>query len=253
MDKLGVIKNMFKRGIQKILKKFGYQITRANNATAPQNPFTMDRALGRMSTRGFEISTVIDVGASDGRWSRICLRFFPDSRYLMVEAQLAHKEGLDRFKAEDNRVDYVLAAAGNEDGVIYFDDSQLLGGQASKVKEGAHMKELPQVSLDSEIKRRALEGPFLLKLDTHGYEVPILEGAKEILRNTNLLIIETYNFKLTDSSLRYWEMCSYLEDLGFAPIENVDLMLRKKDSSFWQMDTFFIRKDHEAFSYNKYE
>jgi len=244
---------MLKKGIQKILKKFGYQLTRANNVAVPRNPFTMDRALGRMTTRGVEISTVIDVGASDGRWSRNCMRFFPEAAFLLVEAQAAHTKGLDEFKNENSRVDYVLAAAGHEDGVIYFDDSQLFGGQASKEKEGANMKELPQVSLDNEINRRSLAGPFLLKLDTHGFEVPILQGASEILRNTNLLIIETYNFKLTDTSLRYWEMCSYLDELGFAPIENVDLMLRKKDGSFWQMDTFFVPKNHEVFSYNKYE
>jgi FkbM family methyltransferase len=243
---------MIKKTIRRVLAKFGYRLSKTSNV-APRNLFTMDRALGRVSKRGLLINTVIDVGASDGRWSQNCMRFFPDASYILVEAQSGHLEGLENFKNEHPKGDYVLAAAGGEDGVIFFDDSQLFGGQASSSKEGDHIKEIPQISLDNEVKRRGLLGPFLIKLDTHGFEVPILEGARKLLENTNLLIIETYNFKLTENSLRYWEMCKYLDELGFAPIENVDLMLRKKDNSFWQMDTFFIPSDHAIFSYNKYE
>ena len=46
----------------------------------------------------------------------------------------------------------------------------------------------------------SLPGPHLIKLDTHGYEVPILCGATETLRNTNLLVIETYNFRLIEAA-----------------------------------------------------
>jgi hypothetical protein len=33
-----------------------------------------DRALWRVANRDLEISTVIDVGASDGRWSNVCAK-----------------------------------------------------------------------------------------------------------------------------------------------------------------------------------
>jgi hypothetical protein len=66
------------------------------------------------------------------------------------------------------------------------------------------------------------------------------------------VIIETYNYQLTGDSFRFWELCSYMDQLGFVPIEMVDLMLREYDHSFWQMDTFFIPVDSKEFSYNKY-
>jgi FkbM family methyltransferase len=243
---------MIKKTIKKLLSKLGYRLAPITQVT-PKNWFTMERALNRATNLIPPVNTVIDVGASDGRWSLECMRFFPHAAYLLVEAQEAHLEGLKNFKNHNPKGDYVLAVAGATDGVVYFDDSQLFGGQAYKEQNGQNLKELPQVSLDNEIDRKGLKGPFILKLDTHGFEIPILEGAQEILKNANLLIIETYNFKLTDKSLRYWEMCQYLDDLGFAPIENVDLMLRKKDHVFWQMDTFFIPKSHPVFNYNKYE
>jgi len=243
---------MIKRTIHRIFSSLGYTLVK-KETQQPKNMFTLDRALGRAAMRQPGIRTVIDVGASDGRWSENCLKFFPDANYLLVEAQSAHKDGLKKFKSQHPNGDYVIAVAGETDGEVFFDDSQLFGGQASTSSTGENMKVLPQVSLDNEIERRDLKGPFLLKLDTHGFEVPILDGAKQLLKNTNLLIIETYNFRLTDSSLRYWELCSYLDSLGFASVDQADLMLRKKDRSFWQMDTFFIRKDHEIFSSNTYD
>src|ERR1700730_15699226 len=62
----------------------------------------------------------------------------------------------------------------------------------------------------------SLPGPYLIKLDTHGYEVPILCGATETLRNTNLLVIETYNFRLIESCLLFDEIIAYCAnaDLG---------------------------------------
>ena len=111
---------------------------------------------------------------------------------------------------------------------------------------------MPVISLDTVIEKRQLKPPYLLKLDTHGFEVPILEGAKDVLKHSELVIIETYNYKLTDDSLKYYEMCKYMEDLGFSTIEMVDFMQRTYDNSFWQMDTFFIPSNHKAFTYNSY-
>ena len=67
------------------------------------------------------------------------------------------------------------------------------------------------------MRQHQLRPPFLIKLDTHGFEVPILKGAQETLQQTNLLVIETYNFQLQPTSLRFHEMCSYMEFGGFPP------------------------------------
>lgn len=112
---------------------------------------------------------------------------------------------------------------------------------------------VPVTTIDYEVAQRKLSPPYLIKLDTHGCEVPILEGARETLKRANIVIIETYNFQIAKDSLRFWEMCNYMYSLGFLPIDMVDFMHRKKDNAFWQMDTFFIRKDRPEFQSNDYE
>jgi FkbM family methyltransferase len=192
------------------------------------------------------------VGASDGRWARECLKYIPQANYLLIEAQEPHKEGLDKLRQEKSNVDYVLAAAGGREGKIYFDNSDLFGGLASNVPFNEKSVEVPVITIDQEIRKRNFKGPYVIKLDTHGFEVPILEGAAEVVKNSSLIIIESYNYKLTDTSLRYFEMCDYMKRLGFLSIELVDLVLRDNDSSFWQMDIFFIPANSKEFASNSF-
>ncbi|MFA5986226.1 MAG: FkbM family methyltransferase [Parcubacteria group bacterium] len=212
---------------------------------------TMRGGLKRCSQRGINPKTVIDIGASNGQWSKLCMETFPKADYLLVDAQDAHTDDLNKFVHKNKNAQFIVAAAGEKDGKIYFDNHAKFGGLASDTpfENGV---EVHAISLDNEIKRRQLKGPYLLKLDTHGFEIPILEGAKEIIRSAELIILETYNFQITNDSLKYYQMCAYMEERGFSPIEIVDLMLRKHDKSFWQMDTFFIPSSSKEFKHRAY-
>ena len=214
------------------------------------NDLTMEGAISRCAERGLKINTVIDVGASNGSWSRICMKYFPDAYYLLIEAQEPHLPGLIQFKTEFKNSDYVLAAAGNRIGEIYFDNSGLFGGLASETPFENNCIVVPVITINNQIKERNLPPPYLIKLDTHGFEIPILEGSSEYIKDTNLFIIETYNYSLTP---KYYEISKYMEEKGFQTIEIADILLRKKDNSFWQMDTFYIPSNSKEFSYKRYE
>lgn len=240
---------MIKSLIKKAFRGIGYSIEKSSHKV----DLTMNGALARCVTRGVKVNTVIDVGASDGSWTRDCMKCFPDAHYLLIEAQQPHKPSLDLFSKDKPNVDYILAAAGRKDGKIYFDNSSLFGGLASEAPLEGSSIEVDVVSIDAEIQRRNLKGPFLVKLDTHGFEVPILEGAEKTLKEASLVIIEVYNYRLTDTSLRYFEMCEYMKKLGFLSVELVDLILRKLDLSFWQMDVFFVPSKNKEFDNNSFE
>ncbi len=246
---------MIKKIVKNLLRKSGYQIKKIDQKTIhiPKNKFSMEEGFKRCLSRGLNIATVIDVGASDGRWSERLMKFYPDANYLLVEAQQGHLEGLKACKERNPKLDFVLAAAGRAAGKIYFDHNNLFGGLASDAPLAGNCIEVPVIPVDEEINKRKLQGPYLLKLDTHGYEIPILEGAKEVIQAAGLIIIEVYNFQLTKDSLKFWEMCAYMEKLGFSPVELVDPMLRKNDRAFWQMDLFFIPSKSPIFLNNTYD
>lgn len=209
--------------------------------------------LRRLIERKVEITAIIDIGASDGCWSRKIKSAYPNAYYLLIEANSIHEEKLKTFCLENSNSDFVVAVAGEEVGEIYFDSSDPFGGTASKVKTEKCDRCLPCVTIDSEVAKRSLSGPFLIKLDTHGFEVSILNGAEKALRNTNLIFVETYNFDIENSSLRFWEMCEFLYHRGFRPIDFCEPMHRPKDGALWQVDIIFVRRDREEFKSNCYE
>jgi hypothetical protein len=110
-----------------------------------------DRALWRVTNRDLEIGTVIDIGASDGRWSDVCAKHYPDAHYLLIEAQDSHEEALKAYVSVHPKAQYVLAAAGDACGEIYFDDSDLFTGFASKIRSEGARKVVRETTIDHEI------------------------------------------------------------------------------------------------------
>ena len=91
-----------------------------------------------------------------------------------------------------------------------------------------------------------------MKLDTHGFEVPILEGAVRTLAETEVILIECYTFRIAPACLTFAEMCRYLGERGFRCIDLGDPLYRPHDDALWQMDLVFVRKDRPEFSYLGY-
>ncbi|MDD2541686.1 MAG: FkbM family methyltransferase [Desulfuromonadaceae bacterium] len=226
--------------------------TVASKIGIARDTLSLRAALKRCKGRGLHIETIIDVGASDGRWSLVAREFFPHASCLLIEAQDDHKKALDMLKERDSRFDYVIAAAGSRQGTIYFDADDLFGGLASSTPVGNNCISVPMVTVDEEVSHRKLSPPYLLKLDTHGFELPILEGAKNTLASSSLVVIECYNFKLTTESLKFHEMCAFMENKGLSCVDLVQPMHRPGDQAFWQMDLIFIPSANAVFSSNNY-
>ena len=239
------VKQFIKTCLNSFLNKFGYEITR----TQFNYYVSLHDALNRITRRKLEINTVIDIGASDGRWSKCVRPFYPDAFYYLIEANPYHEDQLKLFKKNTPHLDYIISAAGDTSGDLYFDSEELFGGVASHTPfDKKTCIIVPATTVDQEVQRKQLRPPFLVKLDTHGFEVPILNGAEQTLQHTNLLIIETYNFDIGKESLRFWEMCSLLYSKGFRPIDMCDPLYRSFDDSFWQIDLLFIPKERKEFT-----
>lgn len=241
---------MIKAGIKKLLRNLGIHVSRVGG---PADRATMEGAFRALARRRHGFRTVIDVGASNGSWSASLMRHFPSSRYLLIEAQPVHEVALREFCARHVNSQFVLAAAGENPGEIYFDAADPLGGQAAYAPRSAADIRVPVVTIDAEVKAKALPGPYLLKFDTHGFEVPILRGAAATLEHAEAVIMECYNFRIAPEALTFDEMCRYLGERGFRCIDLVDPLHRPHDDAFWQMDLVFVRQDRPEFAYPDYD
>jgi len=212
-----------------------------------------EAALDRIVSRGITVGTVIDIGASNGMWSESVMPYFPGAKYLLIEAQDVHLPDLKKFTARHPNADYVLKAAGEKAGTIYFDGDEPFSGQAMTERGRDGLIEVPVCRIDEEIAARGLPGPYLLKFDVHGFELPILRGASETLKNTSLLVMECYNFEIAPQSLLFHDMCRHLHELGFRVADISEPLWRPGDKMLWQMDIFFVRSDRPEIQHKSYK
>lgn len=247
------MKKLLRNSIQKLLSGFGLTLVRLKPVSSKSFARgSMRGAMKSLADKGLPIGSIVDIGASDGHWAEMAIEFFPHINYLLIEAQAVHQEKLEAFIKKYPNSQYCLSAAGDKVGKIFFDAGNPFGGQASYKPYEQNNIEVMVTTVDIEVAQRGLSGPFLLKLDTHGFEVQILAGANEVLRNTQVIVIECYVQYLTENSLTFNEMCSYLDNFGFRCIDAVDFEWRPFDNTLWQMDLVFIRKDRVEFAYKDY-
>lgn len=236
-----------KRYVNGLLGRAGWELRRSARAS------TMEGGLEWLAAQGFRFNTVLDVGASDGRWTLECMDSFPDAHYVLFEPQPVHEQALVSFKERhEGRVEVVRSAVGATEGSTQFDVTDPLGGALAS-EAGGHTIEVELTTIDATVARLRSNPPFLLKLDTHGYEKSILAGSQTSLQLCEALIIEAYNFKVSDEAWLFWELCAFLSDQGFRPVNLVDTMHRKSDGTLWQMDLFFVKSTWDGFLYSEYE
>jgi hypothetical protein len=134
---------IIKKFIRRLLLARGYVVYSVQGYHA-----RMESALQSLSKRHHVFNTIVDVGASDGRWSSLAMKAFPSCNYLLIEANQSHEKALDRFRAEHSNVHVALAAAGDRVGEIGFDASNSFIGQASHVQTVSQTTTVPMTTID---------------------------------------------------------------------------------------------------------
>jgi FkbM family methyltransferase len=246
------MKKQMLKVVNSLLKPFDVELVR-RTANGENANLHMDAMIQRLAQRSVPVQSVIDIGASDGKWSISCMKYFPNALYLAVEPLEERQEVLETNKCRFTNFDYALCVAGKVDGgEVNFNVTADLDGSTVEGQNPGVSRTCRVRTLDSLATERNLSGPYLLKFDTHGYEKPILSGSSCVLANTTAIIMETYNFQLTPTSLRFHEMCTHLERLGFRPADIAEPMLRLHDKAFWQIDILFLKLDADMFKYQHY-
>ena len=235
-----------RRALNGLLHPLGLHLSRRERA------FEMDGLLARAAARELGISTWIDVGASDGSWSLGARRHFPDARFLLFEPLAERQAALDELRLRHG-FEIAPCAAGAAAGELAFSvDEGLDGSGVATSPDVATLRTVRVDRVDAVVARTGLPGPYALKLDTHGHEIPVLLGAKALLPDTHLLIIEAYNFQLGPDTLRFHELCAWMEKHGFRCCDLADPMRRPGDGVLWQMDLAFAPINSPAFTRDSY-
>tara|TARA_R100001460_G_scaffold71564_3_gene112356 strand:+ start:215 stop:841 length:627 start_codon:yes stop_codon:yes gene_type:complete len=168
-------------------------------------PFTQNKCLQKFidycENNNKKFNHILDIGAWVGTWSMAMNKYC--GRVVAFEPDALHYECLVKNVPED--VETHQLAVGQEDKMVSLSEDNFT--QSKRViGEGA----IPMISVDS----LGMDDIDLIKIDVEGYEMEVLKGASETLKNTKYLMIElNNNTKKYGSNNMAIE--KFLETLGF--------------------------------------
>ncbi|MCK5243152.1 FkbM family methyltransferase [bacterium] len=240
---------LLKIQIRKLLRFYGMGFYKIKSSTRHD----MRGALEHLSRMNFYPRTVIDVGVAYGTYS--LYRQFPNSTHLLVEPLAEYKSVLEKIM-QQYKAEYVLAAAGNRDGTIAINvHPDLSGSTIFKESEGKQVdgisRKVPMVRLDSLCCLKNMPGPYLIKIDTQGAELLVLEGAAGILSETEVIILEVSFFQFYKNGPQFFDVIAWMKKQGFVAYDIYGGQIRPLDGALAQVDMVFI-KENGPFRENHY-
>lgn len=168
----------------------------------PQFPLgTFNSSLEVLREKGVRYSTVIDIGCADGSFylSNYTLGLLPGSSVVNIDANPIYEESL---KAIKNVIGghYFIGAVSDRIGEIEMTTSVHPYWSSLRPSDDPYWERVnqlhdskmmvPTVTLDALAEKLDLAPPFLLKLDVQGAEVQALRGARNVLRETEIVVCE---------------------------------------------------------------
>jgi FkbM family methyltransferase len=163
------------------------------------NDGTFTSTIEYLSEKGVRYSTVVDLGCADGHFFLSHMKWFAGAVPLNVDANPLYEESLKAIKDAVGG-SYCISAINDFVGEVSLTES--VHPYWSSVRpEGdsywARMndltkatKSIPSTTLDTLVKELELKPPFLIKLDVQGAELAALTGARDVLKNTSVVICE---------------------------------------------------------------
>jgi FkbM family methyltransferase len=156
-------------------------------------------ALARLRDRGWRPRCVYDVGASNGAWTHTAAEVFPLASYHLFEplADECYRPYLDWLsQRRDLSIAVHPIALDNRDGDAVLGVSTDPVGSSllveSPIDGFPSVERVSARTLDGYRRQHSLPAPDLLKLDTQGTELRILEGAEATLRRVQVVLVEAW-------------------------------------------------------------
>jgi len=204
--------------------------------------------------REARVDLVLDVGANEGGYGRHLRDLGYTGRIVSFEPEGAAFGRLSERAAGDATWSYRREAVGAEDGTItltVFADSEFnsvlpvdaTSTAAEDVPEVTGTEEVPVVRLDS------LRGDVwdagdrvALKVDVQGLEMPVLDGAAELIEAVAVVEVELSAVPLYEGQALLPELAQRLYDAGFV-LASLRPITALPNGHLLQADGIFVRRE----------
>ena len=233
---------MVKIKVQRTLKTVMSLSVKVRSADA--NRTTLAEVVRHASALGFNPQTVIDVGVANG--TDELYETFPQAKHLLVEPLAEWESALINISKKYN-ADYVIAAASDTTGNVSINvHKDFVGSSLLKESDGSIIdgvsREIPVDTLDNMCAKRKMNGPYLIKVDVQGAELKVLDGAKNLLAETEMVLLEVSLFDFHKGGPQFYDIVSYMKKNGFVVYDIYGGLNRPFDGALAQVDLAFVKE-----------
>lgn len=212
-------------------------------------PKDMDRRFGvvlkELLNHGHRINTVYDIGANDGRWMNTWKNTF-NCKFIMFEANPNNKCEYsltpgDRYihqvlsDKDDKTVKFYSVAHNKENtGDSYYKE-------LTNHYDDTRYQVLKTKTLNTIIDEESLPLPDVIKMDTQGAEVDIINGGSKAFANAKLALLEVPVMRYNEGAPNFNEYIDAMYSAGYIPTGIDHIAMRCAVVN--QMDMVFVKSD----------
>ncbi len=209
---------MIKKLLKSALNKLGYDLRKVG-----KYPLVFDRGLFDTDylSRLIQPRTLIDVGVGYG--TRPLYEAFPNAELVLIEPLIEYKDAVAEILNNRNgRVFY--KAVGNTKGILKINvDTENLElssfadrTQMTKSGNSLERRDVEVTTLDAIFEEcPPLRRPIVLKIDTEGNELSVLEGAKSAIQSVDCVIAEVSIAERFENGYESEALIEFMSENGF--------------------------------------
>lgn len=236
------------------LKKYIHRFTRSLGFDFYALKDKSDGELLRLRwLREMNIKTVLDIGANEGQFALMIRKLLPQVAICSFEPIPAcYAKLVTGFKSDPVFKAFNIAVGDKEEklemNVNDFSPSSSLleidNLHIENFKHTAHAKkqQIQVKTLDSLQVELNLVKPYLVKIDTQGYEDKVIKGGQQVLAEADVIFVELSYRSLYKGQTLFDDIYNELVRLGFAYHGNVEELLSPINGAVLQSDGIFIKR-----------
>lgn len=230
---------MVKRLIKTVLSRFGYEIREQHDVL----PYLAQICKPK---------TVFDVGVGYGTYP--LYEAFPDAKFVLVEPLRNYENAIKKIIDKYN-CDVFYKAVSDIQGTreITIDTKDLEKSsfddrtQLTRTGNQLEKREVEVTTLDAIFREYTdLKKPVLLKIDTEGHELKVLQGSRSLLKVTDTVIAEVSIAKRFEDSYEFEDLILFMKENEFSLLTFLDITHVRGELRPRFADIVFTRHQEEA-------
>lgn len=173
-----------------------------------------DYMFHKLQERGYTPSTIIDVGAYQGEWSKSMHSIFPDARFILVEPLPEKEPSLKQLDIGSKTVYNAVLSDVNGETKRFYEMETGSSYYPEQTNADRNVTERSTVTMDALLAEEEIsEG--LLKIDAQGAELDIIHGADQTLENIHSIYLELSLVEYNKGAPPAEEVISELNERGY--------------------------------------